>query len=330
MDERVGAVIMPLEKHMRIRYLTLLICLAGLLLLTSSCARSNNLITKPNISTTLTVPNTHVILTDTPTLLETPYVIPTLPTDKAQTVILNLLANNGNCLLPCLLGITPGESSFEEARKILLPFEGIATSSYLNQSDTGGINIRYVNIEAELNVSIGFVADSRSQYIDRVVLRANAQRKTKNGFEDIFNSNLYSKSMNYYLLSTVLSKYGRPTDVLLFTSADIPPQQPWWPFEIIVSYPIQGILVHYKTPLIIDGTNSVGCPGNSQIQLELRPFGSIDSTEEFLKSYKLPYPDLYKPIEEVTSLSIDEFWEIFSLPTDKCIESPSKYWPPSF
>ncbi len=311
---------------MKLRYFTLLTYVIGFLFFVTSCTEVNNLPPTTDINATPTLPNTHAILADTPT----PYIIPTLTTYNAQAGVLDLLANNGDCFLPCLLGITPGKSSFEEALKILMPFEGIATSSYLGQSDTGGINIQYANIEADLNISVGFFVNSNSQYIDRVVMRANAQRKTENGFEDVFNSTFYNKSMNYYLLSKILSNYGQPTDVLLLTSADIPPQQPWWPFEIIVSYPNQGILVHYKTPLIIDGTNSVGCPGNSQIQLELRPFGSIDSTEEFLKSYNLPYTDLYKPIEEVTSLSIDEFWEIFSRSTDKCIESPSKYWQPSF
>ena len=83
-------------------------------------------------------------------------------------------------------------------------------------------------------------------------------------------------------------------------------------------------------PMKVEGVNSIGCPEQSQIELHLVSAGSFDTTTEFLQSYNFSNIDLLKPIDEVTSLSIDEFFEIFRQPTDKCIETPTKYWLPSF
>ncbi len=49
--------------------------------------------------------------TQTPAPSETPTVIPTLSVEDARLRLLDLLAGNGHCRLPCLWGITPGEST---------------------------------------------------------------------------------------------------------------------------------------------------------------------------------------------------------------------------
>lgn len=315
---------------MKLHKINILLILIALMLFVGSCTKSNNLPKTLIPEATPTFSSNGVIPTHTPIPSPTLNIVPTLSMDKARAGMLDLLANNGNCHLPCLWGITPGKSSFLEARAILMPFTVLSTLTYLSPSESGGVNLKYTEMELEIGVSIGFFIDPSNMRVTRIVLTASAQEKTENGSSDIFDSMFYNEHMSYYMLSNILSEYGRPADVLLLTSADIPPQQFWWPFEIIASYPEQGILVHYKTPLKIDGSNSVGCPENSQIRLELRPAGSINSTQEFLESYNYPYFDLFRPIEEVTSLSETDFFEMFSQSTDRCIVTPTKYWPPSF
>ncbi len=320
---------------MKLRKTSVLLILIALPLLSSGCVKFYNL---PETLNPEALPTLPVSSVESPSLLSTTSpipsptldIIPPLSMDEARVDMLSMLINNGGCRLPCLWGITPGKSLLQESRAILAPFVSLSTLNYLNLNESGGVNLRYTEIDMEIAVSVGFLIDPSNKRVSRIVLNANAQKETKDGFEDVFNSNFYNEHMSYYMLPNILSEYGRPTDVLLLTSADIPPQQSWWPFEIIVSYPEEGILIHYKTPMLINGAKSIGCPKNSQILLELRPAKNIKSTQEFLESYNYPYFELFRPIDEVTSLSVDDFFEIFSQSTDKCIETPSNYWPPSY
>ena len=71
-----------------------------------------------------------------------------------------------------------------------------------------------------------------------------------------------------------------------------------------------------------------GCPPNAHVEMELYVPGQGDSFMEALKqtdwAVKMNY---YRPLEEVTSMSLEEFHEAFSQPTDKCIETPANLWP---
>lgn len=322
---------------MKLQKSIVLVIFMALALLVSGCAKSNNLPEIPHPEATTTLPARTVLptqtlsaLTRTPIPSPTPAIIPTLSVDKARAQVLDFLANNGDCLLPCLWGIIPGESSFLETRAILMPFTSISTLTYLSLPESGGVYLKYTEADLEINTVIRFLIDPAKGNVSRIVFNASAQKKVEDGFQDVFNSAFFNERVGYYMLPNILATYGPPSDVLLLASANIPPQQPWWPFQIIISYPEQGVLVQYTTPMNVDDLNSIGCPTKSQIEIQLAPAGSMKTTAEFLTSNNYSNINLLKPIEEVTSLSVDEFFETFSRPTDKCIETPSKYWPPSF
>ena len=99
-------------------------------------------------------------------------------------------------------------------------------------------------------------------------------------------------------------------------------------FNILLLYPDQGILVNYKTQMQLHGTNVVGCPTNAYVRMELYPPGQPDSFFEGLKrtDWALKMTG-YKPVEETTSMSLQEFYNTFRTPTDKCIETPANLWP---
>src|SRR5688572_13990138 len=44
---------------------------------------------------------------------------PTMTTDEAKRLVRDLLENNAGCKLPCWWGITPGKTTWSEARQIL-------------------------------------------------------------------------------------------------------------------------------------------------------------------------------------------------------------------
>ncbi len=98
-----------------------------------------------------------------PTLpTSTPTVIPTLLAEDARQRLLDLLANNGECRLPCLWGITPGKSIYLEARSILVPLSSIAEIKHFTAASPANISplhaeditLLYVEDNSHVNPSV--------------------------------------------------------------------------------------------------------------------------------------------------------------------------------
>jgi hypothetical protein len=73
---------------------------------------------------TTTIPHSTTSITSTTSTLSPVYTwtpIPTLPPADALEKLLGLYSNNGGCSLPCWWGITPGQSTWREAREQLAP-----------------------------------------------------------------------------------------------------------------------------------------------------------------------------------------------------------------
>ncbi len=131
------------------------------------------------------------------------------------------------------------------------------------------------------------------------------------------------------MLHQVLDAHGHPGSVLLTTWGKIPsPRYEQGNFKLILLYPEQGIVVQYTTEMRVDGNNIVGCLDNAHIEMDLLPPGDADTFFEQLTptdwQNRIAY---YKPLEEVTSMSIDDFYETFRQPTGECLITPADLWP---
>jgi hypothetical protein len=141
---------------------------------------------------------------------------PTLPPDEAQALVMDLIATNGGCRLPCWWGITPGETTWEEARTFL---ETFATQILTLSKDVYGVT--YNNLPE--SVSRGAVG---------------ATITVDNGTVQSIRSDIN------FPLSETLETYGQPSEVWI----KVDPQSinPEAPFTIVLFYPEQGILAGYQ------------------------------------------------------------------------------------
>jgi hypothetical protein len=258
----------------------------------------------------------------------TPTIIPTWPTEEAQVEFLKLLSNNGGCQLPCLWGIVPGESSFQAARAMLAPFGSISDFTAF-KSGLGSVSPYVTEGDLEIYTTIDFIADSDNGIVNSIAFNAEAHRPLEQGgYEDVFNSKLFGDKVSTYLLPRVLSEKGIPSSVMIATVGGPLTRGGTGGFDILLLYPDQGILINYTTQLHLVGANVYGCPSNPHVEMELYAAGRPESFFEFLKqtdwAVKMNY---YRPLEEATSKSLQEFYEIFRAPTDKCIETPANLWP---
>jgi hypothetical protein len=269
----------------------------------------------------------------------TPTTVPTLPAEDARKRLLELLANNGDCRLPCLWGITPGKSNNQEARTILIPLSSIAIPEMtsfepLNGILGGTITSIYVEDELRLNARTGYDVYGDDDIINSVdfrVLEDGLYKKDKYGNQiktPIFDSTTFGKRIEYYSLSHVLSEQGIPDSVMIYI-----PRVEGYPIvagilEAALLYPDQGIWIKYTMSMVNNGNIIKGCPANAHIEMQLYPSGNPESFFSLLEETDWGRTKTgYKPLEEATSMSVEKFYETFRNPTDKCIETPTNLWP---
>jgi hypothetical protein len=302
--------------------------------LVSSCAQSTVSVTTsssatPSLPARSATPTPTPLPTNSPVPAPTSTMIPTLPVEDAQARLLDLLANNGGCPLPCLWGIVPGESSFQEAKAILAPIGSLSLSVYLNPPGPGDITPRFIEGDLEIYNRLAFLTDPAHNIVNRVAFNAEAHRLLKEGgYEDIFDSRFFGERVSAYALSHVLTEQGIPSSVMISTFGGPLTRGGRGGFDILLLYPDQGILVNYTTEMHFVGPNVRGCPVNAHVEMELYPPGQSDSFFESLKQTDWAVKmDGYRPLEEVTSMSVEEFYQTFREPTNECLETPSKFWP---
>ena len=315
----------------------------GLVFIASCGVSTGSLETQPQLSPTISITK-NVSLSQTlgptqttlPTSKAIPALIPTLPMEEARKKFLDLLANNGNCNLPCLWGITPGKSSFQEARIILEPLSGLSSRTYLNTLGSGSISPSYDNgVDLSIYTSLHFLANTNDNIINRISFRAEAHSKIAyGGYENVYNSAFFGDRVKFYELPNLLSVQGMPAAVLVSTLAKPPTRGGEDGFYLLLLYPDRGMLVYYTAEWKKVDKNVFGCFANAHVELELFPSGHGDSFSEFLSQTKWanmwPIPDnspTWKSIEKATPMTLEKFYETFHNPTDKCIETPANLWP---
>jgi len=281
--------------------------------------------------------------TGTPTPTFTPTTILTLPAEDARNRLLELLANNGDCRLPCLWGVTPGQSNYQEARTILMPLSSIADNIYFDQPKVNGILLGaispfYVEGDLDLNTRVASYYYNDNSFVSRIAFRVQEEKvvpdprdpsgKSWLSKTPIYDSLTFGKRVEYYSLSHILSEQGKPDSVMIYI-----PRAEGYPIvagvlDAALLYPKQGIWIDYTMSMHMNGTIMKGCPANAHIEMQLYPSGNPESFFSLLE--KTDWGRIkggYKSLAEATSMSVEQFYETFRNPTDKCIETPTNLWP---
>ncbi len=310
------------------------ILLLGLMLVTilaAGCTQSSDSAGTPSATVpTLSVNSATPSPTNFPRPTVTSTAVPTLPVEDARTKLLELLGDNGQCRLPCLWGITPGKSTDQEARAILMPLSSLSSFADFS-SQVGHIAPHNNEGDLEIGTDVGFLTNSDNDSVSHISFHASARKEMKQelGYEDVFNSTIFGERVRAYMLPQVLSDQGIPSSVLIATLGGPLTRGGTGGFHILLLYPDQGILVNYTTQMQLVGENVRGCPSNAHVELELYPSGKGDIFLKLLAGTDWPQniTNNYKPLGEVTSMSLEQFYQTFRQPTDKCIETPANLWP---
>ncbi|MCI0555198.1 MAG: hypothetical protein L0287_29990 [Anaerolineae bacterium] len=312
----------------RITLLILLLLIAG-----CSTFSSSRIQPTPTLSTKLPEATVTISPTSpskpTPTIMiPTPSPLPTLPPAEAEAMTLNLLQDNGGCLFPCWWGLTPGKTSTQTAKSLLEKFtaNSLRTTFY---EDVGGASWLIEKNGLLLDIIVSFTYDRLlSGTVESFRITTEVKKELEGGgFETVWENPLNEQFLQAYALPQILSTYGQPKDVLVFAN------EGWRYFSLILNYSEQGFVVWYSAPLESSGDKYLGCMSKAFTKLYLwAPEFSYTWAEGVTGTGDKSEIDSlnrdFQPLEKVTSMTLDEFYNDF-VDTNNftCLETPKQLWP---
>lgn len=148
--------------------------------------------------------------------------------------------------------------------------------------------------------------------------------------ETVYGDKQFAKDWQRYFLPQLLTTYGQPTGVLLRTFRGVPGGG-WIPFNLLLFYPQQGILVRYYGPTERKGERIRVCPQQTDITLWLWSPEQKMTLEDIARwGQEFPIEEVpgFRPLEEATGMSLETFYKTFKDANNRsCLETPADMWP---
>lgn len=320
-----------------------------LLILMGSCASGANVVATqsavpPSLTSDITNTPALILPSTTPSPVSTPTQIPptqtplpTLAPDEVKIKLFDLLLNNGGCALPCFLGYSPGISTKDDIQNFFGQF-GVQDAPDLSISRTAVTARSIIGFYIRLNnhyLNMGISTYESMGEVKVIEMGSFIQPDNSNPSQRLDNSYTwdlrYAEVMHYYLLQQILAIYGEPSEVIILTYRNDRqrPDVTSFPFFLVLLYPEQGFYVKYKMERITSGINFLGCPSKSFVDVVVWPPNNDKIFEGIVKpTINSEYLSDYKSLSDATSMTINEFHQIFSNPdTTNCIVTPIETWP---
>jgi hypothetical protein len=280
---------------------------------------------------------------------------PSLTYEEEDAFLVDMLAGEDGCELPCWWGITPGVTGWEEAQQMFLSCGrrvGIRQHHAGYRDEDGDYVESYAGVAHDVS-PFGRHAQYPFDYVvehtfyeqgDTVQLLEVIGHAL--GGDTWYNSGwsapqVFLQDWHRYSLDQVLSRLGVPSQVLLH----------YWPHEgtlysLAVMYEAQGTMIAYMGP--VHGKEKVEdedayeldtvliCPASGQVsdiniwlkspELEESLTGIYNNWRLGAGYFTLPFSESRSPsLEEATGMSLDTFYTTFlDSDTQVCIEASAE------
>ncbi len=203
--------------------------------------------------------------TQTPALLvsETPMPGHALPLSDAQSLALELLQSNENCLFPCWWGLIPGITSAQDAKLFLEGFQSISWAMIFD--DNGGyvqlpVSVDTLTIRTDLDYEVNIQRDT----VELLSIQIQVLDLTQKDDLVVYENPIFERVLHLYTLPEIPSTYRLPSDV------QVRAIRGFHQFDLLLYYPEVGTAVNYVSPLVRTKDRrpfSRSCPDNASVEL---------------------------------------------------------------
>lgn len=252
--------------------------------------------------------------TSTPNSTVTP--IPTLSNLESENLVSEFLKNNGSCLLPCIWGITPGETTYSEAKNVFNHL-GWKESDY-DYYETGKDLASF-----SLSLRVGMYAPN------------NTVEKMHIGI----GGNDFVGKVNYFSFRNILKTLGQPSDIFVFIGTNYGAlDTAKTSFEFFLYYKNNNTLIEYTGTAIRKDDSYHLClttpnfhstqvnPRSGYVSLYVGKKEQVSTPENLVRPFWV-LPTYYLSVEKAFGKGVDEIYQIAIQDNeDACYDSPLIAW----
>lgn len=225
-----------------------------------------------------------------PTVIPTWTPVPILPPDAALEALLALYDDNGGCELPCWWGITPGATSWAEARTKLAPL------GWMSGPYGEGETVHY-----EFSFDVPEALDTLEYFGPKLGIKGGI-------VVGIGINSRWIESDFDYSLAALLQAFGSPDEIWLKVVTDVP-AEPY--YDIDLFYPTKGILLSASGPLQMDDTRVIICPQEFRLGL-FPPFLMLWDPAMNLRYQSISYSTMGSRVLDISDYHLlEEFSDDF-------------------
>ncbi len=262
--------------------------------------------------------------TSTATTTLSPTFIPTRSAEEQRKFVLTRLEKGDECQLPCWWGAQPGHTNWSTVEGNYLD-NGILPKEYKNIHE---LHWRIPLQDRRISFGITYVLRSTSNPVVDAI-RVGAQMS--NEISVIYSREIY-ELFPQFRLNAILNDYGKPDAVQIFTSG-IGNESGQIYYGVVLDYRLSGISILYTGIASVQGDNLLLCPQDTSFDSFLWDPEKSNPNVLFQSKSNLfipaEYVNLYKELDQVTTLDIDDFYSIYLQPdTQNCLSTPLRYWIP--
>jgi hypothetical protein len=248
----------------------------------------------------------------TATPLPTPVTpVPTWLPEEQEAYLLDLIETNKDCRLPCLFGIRPGISTWEEVRSVESPFY----FRDVYRPDENGFLYLHSHVQDKIT-HLDAAFSGSGPHIQHITAAAYIFLPS-----DPRYSPATAKAARAYFLPNILAEYGMPSRIRLYVQGPTLSNSRSLA-ETLLLYDHLGFGIHYFFVNIVtqDPENSAirTCFRDDRLEsfkLYLQAPGDRTPLEKMVPTAVgdrfFPY-DWLQPLEDMTSLSIEDFYKRFT------------------
>lgn len=271
------------------------------------------------ISTVLPVEKTKILETPESTVNIDDTPAPTLSNIDSENYVEELLENNMGCFLPCFWGITPGQTSYDDAQIL---FESLG---WMGSESHGSFYTGRDFKDTSLAIRLGIYAPN--DVVEKLHIGI--------GGKDFLNK------VKYLSFGNIFKMLGKPTEILVFIGANPGILEPdKTSFEILLFYETQNTLLQFTGTAVKIGDSYHLCPAQPNAESkEVDPLSGnmslyIGEENQISTPNQLVHPfwnlpNYYISAEKAFGISVDEFYKmVLQSNGNVCFDSALVSWQP--